>query len=645
MKFQYLVYIFFALFVSCVEEDDFIDTSVSIQLIDTDAVTTLFTSSSTYSDCFDFVYPLTLKLSNDDMITATSGEGLQQIIKAQQSQMYISGIQLPFSVQNRSENQKTIANKLELYALMRQCSITPITNSVQNRLSSCVEFIYPITASTNEISSAEEFANYLNTASIPYEFDVKYPFTTKQKGRDSSVRVANAYELYEVINSCKTCIDYSISVERTSGQRFAFTLDSIIDHDKVQSVTWTQGTNFITNSSPPYTAFFEFSQEDTYTICAEIEYEGCLATNTKCVDVTTENECQEISIDINREQNRRNRINFNLSEGEERLENPVWSIDNEEIDVPEDTQFSMSRVFLEPGSYTVCFIATDQECQNTVQTCEVVVVEATDITCPEPHFVIEKIDDLTYSFFADFENIDIINYEWFVNREFVEREEIGSTSKDDLLRNFKFEPNVNNIVCIRIGTDECGQVMEFCEQISTIPPFECTELDFSYKQVKDDLYEFTAEFDQKERVTYEWIVNNGVADRDGGLGGDHLLRATLDPGSYDFCIKLTDSDCDQQEICKTVVIKEYREECPELVFEQTGTGNGSERTFEANFSGRNELTYEWIIDGDVVETEQPGSADHQLIWQFSKGSYTVCIQAEIPNCANGTSFCKKITVE
>ena len=46
--------------------------------------------------CFDFVYPITLSLNNGTNVTATTFEGLIDILANESPNLYISGIVFPF---------------------------------------------------------------------------------------------------------------------------------------------------------------------------------------------------------------------------------------------------------------------------------------------------------------------------------------------------------------------------------------------------------------------------------------------------------------------------------------------------------------------------------------------------------------------
>ncbi|TRX61388.1 hypothetical protein FNH22_04855 [Fulvivirga sp. M361] len=86
--------------------------------------------------------------------------------------------------------------------------------------------------------------------------------------------------------------------------------------------------------------------------------------------------------------------------------------------------------------------------------------------------------------------------------------------------------------------------------------------------------------------------------------------------------------------------------CPELAFtvEPLTTTRYS---FQADFPGINTLpSYDWFIDGNFVESDGViHQGDNQLTETFTPGEHEICIKAQTPDCALGTSFCRQLTVK
>ncbi|MEQ9403602.1 MAG: hypothetical protein RIM99_08460 [Cyclobacteriaceae bacterium] len=85
------------------------------------------------------------------------------------------------------------------------------------------------------------------------------------------------------------------------------------------------------------------------------------------------------------------------------------------------------------------------------------------------------------------------------------------------------------------------------------------------------------------------------------------------------------------------------EGCPELFFE-TEKISQFNYTFTADFPGIENLSsYEWLIDGEVVEIDGTANqGDNLLTESLGFGLHEICIRAENPECALGTEYCRTI---
>ncbi|WP_299606963.1 hypothetical protein [uncultured Aquimarina sp.] len=102
-----------------------------------------------------------------------------------------------------------------------------------------------------------------------------------------------------------------------------------------------------------------------------------------------------------------------------------------------------------------------------------------------------------------------------------------------------------------------------------------------------------------------------------------------------FGLMIAFSSCEQED-------DNQNTECPQLSFGQDG------KKLVADFEGIEDLdTYEWFVDGELVETEsQQNERDNTLdLSSYNPGTYNVCIKVETPDCPEGTEFCREITIE
>ncbi len=68
--------------------------------------------------------------------------------------------------------------------------------------------------------------------------------------------------------------------------------------------------------------------------------------------------------------------------------------------------------------------------------------------------------------------------------------------------------------------------------------------------------------------------------------------------------------------------------------------------FIADFPTIQNTPYEWFVNDSLVDSELVfNDRDNMYVGFFEAGSYEVCIKSETPECPEGTSFCKTITIK
>ncbi|MFD2565541.1 hypothetical protein [Aquimarina rubra] len=271
------------------------------------------------------------------------------------------------------------------------------------------------------------------------------------------------------------------------------------------------------------------------------------------------------------------------------------------------------------------------------------IVTSCERRCPELNFTFEQTDvfNLGYRFEAAFPDLEIIgSYSWFINGEFIEDDGPNNQGDNLLLRDFD-APGVYE-VCIKTETDSCPEGIEFCKRIE-VASF-CPELFFEFEQEPGTLgYTFISNFTGIDELTYEWFIDNQRIEEDGGANGDNILFSELSPGVHQVCIQTTTPSCpDGIEFCKEVVVEPI---CPDLFFTLEQEGNTPSYTFTAEFPEIDNTTYEWTINGDIIEQDGGPGADNILFFQFDPGTYEICIITETETCPEGTQFCEELIVE
>jgi len=262
--------------------------------------------------------------------------------------------------------------------------------------------------------------------------------------------------------------------------------------------------------------------------------------------------------------------------------------------------------------------------------------------CPELSFTQDGKE-----LFANFEGVNELEvYEWFVDEQSVETENIQNDDRDNKLDLSTFDPGTYN-VCLKAETPDCPEGVEFCKEITIEESGEeekCPSLSFT-----QDQNIVIADFEGiNELEVYEWFVDGELAETE-DLGNDRdnkLDLTSYNAGEYNVCLKAETPDCAQgTEFCMAVVVSESNpsdDDCPDLSFIEEGP------ILFANFPGIDQLqVYEWHVDGQLVESEDLQSQDRDDLLDinaFGPGTYNVCLKAETPDCAQGTEFCMDITI-
>ena len=153
--------------------------------------------------CFEFVYPITLSLSNGTSVTVTSFQGLVSILSDESANLYVDGIAFPFQVMMQGAIS-TIDGEDEFIALLINCGFSTWNDDLDN--SYCFDLVFPISVTTPNgtfnIDSTAEFTSYLD-ASTTGQVQINFPVTALYQG--AVITINNIYEAYDLINNCDDC--------------------------------------------------------------------------------------------------------------------------------------------------------------------------------------------------------------------------------------------------------------------------------------------------------------------------------------------------------------------------------------------------------------------------------------------------------
>ncbi|TYP72860.1 hypothetical protein BD809_106110 [Aquimarina intermedia] len=558
--------------VSCVNDDTTISTTNEPALYDQSIhlVSVLNDFSKNIAQqpetdqCFSFKYPIKLSYNTDATVELNSYAGLRTTITNQSDNFNIVGLVFPIEI-SFPENLATlkITSENEFLEVLNNCRIRSFRTEFNEFYNRCFDLDFPfsILQSNNQptvINTSQEFNIFLQSQQTGFQPVFDFPITLIDKETQVKRTVATYYEIYQTINSCpdifELCPAYDFSVESTSSLELTSTFvrsnpTSIefspytwsVDGVAVKSDGGASGNNLLE---------YSFSQPGFYTVCIESQ-EACLDATQFCKEIVVPEYCAPLSF-ISSQVTNSLEFNFTADFADRDALQYSWFIDGVLIEANDggllgDNVFNFTFA---PGSHTVCIEAVSASCPQGMEYCEEIIVPE---YCSLLSFVASQVpNSLDYTFTADFKDRDVQKYNWLINGVLIEADDGGPTG--DNLLNYTFAPG-SYTVCIEAVSASCPQGMQYCMQIEVAPI--CPQLEFTYeKLLLLPLYSFTADFPEKNDVTYSWYIDNVFIEEDGGgVGGDNVMQYNLLVGVYEVCIRYQSPECpDGIEFCETVTV-------------------------------------------------------------------------------------------
>jgi len=466
------------------------------------------------------------------------------------------------------------------------------------------------------------------------------------------VVLVSVFTSCEVNNEFENCPEVSIDIGNVPGSavyRFAAQLEGIED----VRFTWSiNGEKIDTgNLNDIASQVFEYRFETgAYTICVKVADTDCPIEVCKEIDVVVDedNPCPDLFFE-SKQFEKPSHYKFIADFPGIEKTRFSWFINGELV---EDRNINDKKYlfweFNEPGNYEVCIKTETEECPEGVSYCKTIEVKEVDKNCPKVRFV-KEIDsqvDKGYIFEADISEIDQESeIRWYINGDIVEN--LTDPNGGNRVLRRQFDPGKYEI-CIKVITENCPDGVLFCKEI-WVGENKCPDLKFIAEQDGDNsAYYFQAEFEGADN--YEWLgwfINGEFVD-DSNFGDNNRFYYQFTPGKYEVCLKTETPDCPNGvSYCKEIEIKDNMTECPELFFEIEQEGTTPGYNFSADFDGIEQISYAWMINGDVVETETLGNEDRDnfMYYQFGVGTYEICVITETPDCPQGIKYCKTLVIE
>ena len=160
--------------------------------------------------CFQFIYPITLKYTTDEIIVISNYEELLNVLLNETLDKHINAIGFPFNVETRNTGtQKLITDEKEFKTLVEDCGYESINyTKVVEFAGQCFTVNYPISLVVNDaimnFSTEQEAQDFfIENFSTVKTITISYPFMVTLQSTETSELIEDDYELIYLIKD--TC--------------------------------------------------------------------------------------------------------------------------------------------------------------------------------------------------------------------------------------------------------------------------------------------------------------------------------------------------------------------------------------------------------------------------------------------------------
>lgn len=199
-------------------------------------------------------------------------------------------------------------------------------------------------------------------------------------------------------------------------------------------------------------------------------------------------------------------------------------------------------------------------------------------------------------------------------------------------------------------SDEVIEVNNYYQLLQTLNSCEpCPEGTININPEYDSRYTFKAVYDRIDApITYKWYINEDFI-REASTTKEDSLVLELPEGEFEICLQSFTPDCKAGSFsCRLLKVERP---CPILFFEkEQRSTNPLIYDFFADFALQNEISYGWVVYKNneflFFEEEFPGAGDGKFTFEFTSGSYKVCLEKENvnQNCQLA-QYCTEIIIE
>ncbi|GAA4106544.1 hypothetical protein GCM10022393_01000 [Aquimarina addita] len=460
---------------ACVDDDSSFPNDNTGSITSSSSIVTILNKFGTdgivlseVEQCFKFVYPITLGYNTTADIRIDSYDGLLSVISSQRTNFNITGLQFPITIQfNNTNTSISIPNETSLLMVLKDCQFHTLRDEFEAFYETCFILEYPTTVFTTSgteiiLSNDEDFRLFYGNQEENYQPLFKFPLDVSTAPDFSKTTIDSYFGFYEVFESCETScpqIDFTSDVINAFSLQYSFESD-FTSTGEIDTFNWFINDVFVGNGisdGQPNFLLYEFDSPGVYNVCLKTESETCFEEVVVCnvIDVTTA--CPELAFTF--ENNLETSYTFTADfEG---INDVIYQWIVDEVIKETDGGTNGDNIYnetLSAGMHTICIEAMTASCPEGATFCQELFVEE----CPDLFFEIEQEGNSnTYNFFADFDGVGDVIYEWVINGDFIEQD--GGQSGDNTFF-FQFDTGTYEI-CITTETPDCPDGTEFCREL------------------------------------------------------------------------------------------------------------------------------------------------------------------------------------
>ncbi|MEQ9307107.1 MAG: hypothetical protein RJQ14_24550 [Marinoscillum sp.] len=417
-------------------------------------------SKSNDTRCFDFVYPIKLRLSNDILLEVDSKSALIEISQDQNSGVYVKELSFPLLIIANTQIN-SIDSEQEFFELLQSCELPTLRSVLERTHKQCFDFGYPVTMRTMDstsitIESLDRYIQfYYSDQPDNYQPNFIYPLDVNLFGQDTKKTIENTFEFYEVFNACGGCPELFVEYTKKDFKHYEF----VASVTGAESFDWYVDDVFIQTGTPTNNVLTKALEPGFHELCIKAASDDCVLGEVFCLELTVEDPCPALFFES--EQRGYGHYFFEANfERMQEVEFYKWYINGtfkeEERGNERDHVF---EYFFGPGSYEVCIKTFSNDCPEGAQYCKQINVE-----CVDDLSYAWDLETFGYTFTADFELRDQVTYVWeaYVDDRLVLSEKREARSGDDHDFIVQMETGTEYFICLsQEGCDDEKVCEEF----------------------------------------------------------------------------------------------------------------------------------------------------------------------------------------